>query len=237
MKKVIRVAHLYYDLLNLYGENGNIAALKRFIARQGVACEVTNLSINDKIDFQKYDFFYMGSGCEDSELLVLSDLYERIDDIKEAIEAGKMFLVTGNAMELFGQKIKMKTQRDVVCLGIFDYNAIESRNRIVGEVFYDFDELSPDKGRKIVGFKNCNSNIVNNDAERPFKTQDNIRYKNFFAMEFVGPVLMRNPYFTDYLLSSLFENKNWHYEIHDDEVEYTAYREYIKNFIQNANLD
>lgn len=237
MKKVIKVAHLYYDLLNLYGENGNVAALKRFISRQNVEVQVDELSLGDKIDFQKYDFYYMGSGSEDSEMLALSDLYDHTDEIKEAIDREKMFLVTGNVMELFGRKIKMKSGRDVACLGIFDYNSIEAPKRIVGEVFYDFDELDETHGRKIVGFKNCNSNIVNNDGTRPFKTQDNFRYKNFFAMQFVGPVLMRNPHFTDYLLNILFEQKGFEYILKENAIEYEAYREYVKNFIQNANLD
>ena len=60
MKKIIKIAHLYYDLLNLYGESGNIKALKRFIERQNVECEIHFLTLGDKIDFEKYDLYYMG---------------------------------------------------------------------------------------------------------------------------------------------------------------------------------
>ena len=32
----IKIAHLYYDLMNLYGENANIRALVHFAERQGI---------------------------------------------------------------------------------------------------------------------------------------------------------------------------------------------------------
>ena len=48
------VAHLYSDLLNLYGENGNIKALKKHLEEQGVMVNVEFLTINDSIDFKKY---------------------------------------------------------------------------------------------------------------------------------------------------------------------------------------
>ena len=60
MKKIIKIAHLYYDLLNLYGESGNVMALKRFIERVNIETEVHFLTIGDKIDFSKYDIFFIG---------------------------------------------------------------------------------------------------------------------------------------------------------------------------------
>jgi len=74
MKKTIKIAHLYYDLMNLYGESGNVKALKKFIERQGIDVEIHFLTIDDKIDFKKYDFFYLGAGSEENEYIVLSEL-------------------------------------------------------------------------------------------------------------------------------------------------------------------
>lgn len=236
MKKTIKIAHLYYDLMNLYGESGNIKALKRFIERQGVDVEIHFLTIEDDIDFKKYDLYYLGAGSEECEYIVLSELYRYKDEITSAIEDGKIFLVTGNAFELFGKKIRLKNGRNIECLGIFDYNAIEAPERLVSELFYEWDELAP-KGKYVVGFKNCNSNIVNNEYDRMFKFADNIHYKNFFGMMFVGPVLIRNPYFTDYILGILFKQKGLTYEPREDSLEYETYRKFLENFIINNNLD
>ena len=54
--KTINVAHLYYDLMNLYGESGNLLALKKHLENQQVKVKITNLSIEDDLDFSKCDF-------------------------------------------------------------------------------------------------------------------------------------------------------------------------------------
>ena len=237
MKKKIKIAHLYYDLMNLYGENGNIRALENFIARQGFDAYTDRLTIKDKIDFKKYDIYYLGAGSEENELLVIADLLPYKEDIKTAIEDGKMFLVTGNAMEIFGREIYIPGTENIECLGIFNYTSVYGFGRLVGEVQYEFAGLPLDKGRHIVGFKNCNSQIVENDGELLFGTSDSFRQNNFFAMNFIGPILIRNPYFTDYLLSILFEELHEVYVADSSTCEYKAYHEYVKNFVEPLNLD
>ena len=76
----IKVLHLYYDLMNLYGENANIRAIETYLNRFDVKVTTDLLTINDDIDFSKYDIIYMGSGTEKSEMLVLEDLmkYKKI---------------------------------------------------------------------------------------------------------------------------------------------------------------
>lgn len=223
--------------MNLYGENGNIRILEEFIKRQHVEAEISKLTIGDEIDFKAYDFFYIGAGSEEAEKMVLNDLMDYKKSIKEAVEDGKMFLVTGNSMEIFGQKIRFKSDASIECLGLFDYSAFQANDRLVSEIFYKFETLEEGKGRDFVAFKNCGKNIVNNEEEKLFKFSDSFRHGNFFGMMLVGPVLVRNPYFTDYLLEILFTYKGYIYERDDSTIEYTAYRKFIENFITNDNLD
>lgn len=231
MKKIIKIAHLYYDLMNLYGETGNIKALKTFIERQNVEVEIHFFTVGDKIDFKSFDFYYLGAGSEENENIVLEDLKKYKNDIQSSIEAGKMFLVTGNAMELFGSKIRLKQGKPIETLGIFNYISIEENKRLVSDLCYDYGELEEGKGKKILGFKNCRSNITNNDEYRPFGFSDNIKYKNFFGMMFIGPILIRNPYFTNHILKILFENKGYSFQNITDTTEFEAYHNFIENFI------
>ena len=53
--KTIKIAHLYYDLMNLYGEYGNIIALRDAFKLQGIEANIDKKSLNDTIDFMKYD--------------------------------------------------------------------------------------------------------------------------------------------------------------------------------------
>ena len=73
MKK-IKIAHLYYDLMNLYGENGNVRYLKKKLEQQGFSVEVYFLTVDENIDFSKYDFYYIGTGSDDNKQIVLKDI-------------------------------------------------------------------------------------------------------------------------------------------------------------------
>ena len=101
--KTIKIAHLYYDLMNLYGENGNILALTTALKRQGVKYTLKKVTKGEKIDFSKFDIFYMGMGNEENQMLVLEDLKRYKTEIKKIIKK-KIFIMTGNSYELFGQK-------------------------------------------------------------------------------------------------------------------------------------
>ena len=95
MKK-FKIAHLYYDLMNLYGENGNIRYLVKCLEEQGIEVEVHFLSMEDKIDFTKYDFYYIGMGSEENKMIILDNIMKYKDDIKELkthAEITKFFIV------------------------------------------------------------------------------------------------------------------------------------------------
>ena len=72
--ETIKIAHLYYDLMNLYGEHGNVLALSHHLEEHKIRVITHYLSIDDDIDFQKYDVFYIGSGSIESFEIVLKDI-------------------------------------------------------------------------------------------------------------------------------------------------------------------
>ena len=115
--KTIKIAHLYYDLMNYFGEQGNITALKSAIKYADVKVSVDTLSIDDKIDFNAYDIFYIGMGSKINQELVRKDILKYKNDIKKIIDK-KMFIATGNSYELFGKNIDGKE-----CIGIFNFSS------------------------------------------------------------------------------------------------------------------
>ena len=78
---MINVLHLYYDLLNLYGENANTRCIKRSLELNKIKVRVDLKSINDDIDFDKYDIIYIGQGSEENLLLALNDINKRKNDL------------------------------------------------------------------------------------------------------------------------------------------------------------
>ena len=121
----IRIAHLYYDLMNLYGENGNIMALVKGFEDQDMFVEVINLSVGDKIDFNKYDLYYIGCGSEFNQRIVIEDLIKYKEKVKVAIEDGKHIILTGNSYELLGNYIEKVDGEKLETLGLFDFYSKE----------------------------------------------------------------------------------------------------------------
>jgi lipid II isoglutaminyl synthase (glutamine-hydrolysing) len=103
---MIKILHLYYDLLNLYGEDGNIKALCSLLDYLRIKYEVNRLSINDEVNISDYSFIYIGSGTESNQKLVLPHLLKYKESLDEYINKNKVILVTGNSIELFGKSIK-----------------------------------------------------------------------------------------------------------------------------------
>ena len=106
------IAHLYYDILNLYGEHGNVNALKRQLETQGIEPVIHFLSVDDEIDVSKFDLIYIGAGTEENEKFVLTHLLKYKDDILSAIEKGTFFLITGSALISLGKSGFKKMKRN-----------------------------------------------------------------------------------------------------------------------------
>lgn len=222
--KTIKIAHLYYDLMNYYGEQGNVLALKTAIEYAGFKVNVKTLSVDDEIDFEKYDIFYMGMGTKRNQEIVRKDILKYKDKIENVINK-KMFIMTGNSYELFGKKID-----DKKCLGVFNFES-KTTDRIVGEQIFKSDIIK----ETIIGFQNrfSSNNIkddylfevikgTGNDSESKV---EGIHKNNFFGTYLLGPILIRNPYFKDALLKYIGIDK-----VNTKLVDYKEYHEYLKNF-------
>ena len=61
-KMEIKIAHLFPEELNLYGENGNIKALKFYLLKENITPKIININLDDELNMQDYDFIYIGSG-------------------------------------------------------------------------------------------------------------------------------------------------------------------------------
>lgn len=223
----IYIGHLYYDLMNLYGEIGNIKALKYSLENAGVKVVIDNLSINDNIDFSKYDILYIGSGTENNELIVLNDIKKYKNELKKYIEDNKFVIATGNSIELFGKTIFNK--KEYKALNIFDYSSKLIDKRIVGDIIIPMKNVNKD----IIGFQNRGSIIENNNY--PLFDNDytlGINYKNFYGTYILGPILVRNPELNKYLIKKLLKSKNKKFKPKniDLNLDKKAYTSYLKTY-------
>ena len=205
----MKIAYLYYDFLNLYGESGNIKIISNILKYNKIKHEILYLSLDDELEFDKYDLVYIGSGTEDNLLIALKHLSKYKEDIKKYIEDNKFMLVTGNSVDIFGKKIE-----DNKGLNIFDYEVTKGKRKME-EVYHN----------KILGF------INNNSYNSKYSDADIIGYHNFYGTYILGPILVRNPELVKQFLNDL-TNKKLKYDL---KLEIKAYNEFINNFKECIN--
>ena len=233
----INIAYLYYDLMNLYGERGNINALSHALETQNIETNIDKLSICDDIDFDKYDVFIMGSGTDNNQKIVLDHIAKYKDKIKDMIEKGKYFLCTGNSLELFGKTIKYDNET-YEGLNIFEFDTVKLDKRLVSESLFKSSYVD----NYILGFQNQSGEIKNFDfnlfdvlegvGSFSESTKEGIHYKNFFGTYLIGPILVRNPYFLKKLVMEIISQKDNEYNFSefDLDLNINAYETFIKNY-------
>ena len=92
--KEIRILYLYPDILDLYGDIGNIKVLKYRLEKRGITASVDTYSIDDKApDFSSYDIIVSGGGADNEQKILSEDLRKYKEQIKKAVKSGVFLLL------------------------------------------------------------------------------------------------------------------------------------------------
>lgn len=206
------IGYLYYDLMNLYGDIGNIKALEYHLKEQNIKPIIKRLSIDDKINFNELDLIYIGSSTENNREIAFNHLKKYKKEIKNQIENNKPFLITGNALTLFTKEY----------LDIFNINYQKS-DRNVSEITTKYKNID------IYGFINNQDKLIYNDIENLFQN-DGIKYKNFYGTTLIGPILVRNPKFLKEFLQEIIKEKynNFKFKKINISINEKSYKEFIE---------
>ena len=250
-KDKIHIGYFYYDLLNLYGDSGNVTILEHHLREQGFAVSVDRLTVDEPKKITDYDLIYMGSGTERALLLALMDLRKYKTPLSYAIEHGTFILATGNSFELFGKEIRMG-RKVYAGLGLLDFSS-EYGARIVhdlclpysGSTFGNTAGETPTSrplgtANTLVGFENHPGSVVEL-KEKPFVRIDDrtegVIKNNFLGTYTIGPLLVRNPFLCRELVQNLIHAKYPQFSM--KEADYTleeqAYNASLK-FMKEAHL-
>lgn len=229
--------HLYYDLMNLYGENGNIKAIKSYLEQLGINVKIKFVTIDDEIKLNNIDFIYIGSGTEENQKLVLNHLKKYKKEIKDYIDKNKFILATGNSFELFGRKLTIN-KKNYECLELFEYNTIAEDFRIVDEVIVNSNLID----KPIIGFVNHYGIIkdiktplfkmVKGTGNYPKCEDEGFSYLNFYGTHIIGPILVRNPYLLTMMMNNLIKQKDKKFKFKKINLnfEIEAYQHYLKKY-------
>lgn len=207
----LNICHLYPDVLNLYGDRGNIACIKKRLEWRGIGCAVTELPLGAKDDLAGYDLFFIGGGQDFEQTVLLADLCAgRAENIRAAAEDGKTFLCICGGYQLLGNGYRTAAGQWCDYTGILDFTTEGSYDRLIGNYAYRLGEASG--GGIVIGFENHGGRTRLGASLTPLGTvlrghgnngedgTEGVRYKNVFGTYSHGPLLPKNPALCDEIL-------------------------------------
>lgn len=210
----VKLIHFYPDLMSLYGSYANVSVLKRRLEAMGNTVTVETVAPGQEADLSGTDFLFMGAGTERAQKAALTDFTRFGEGVKAAAEAGMTMLFAGTAMELLGKTIIDADGKNYDGIGLADFTAAQGKKRFVEDV-YGAADLFPEP---VVGFMNKCSLIsgvetplltsitlgFGNDGE---KRPEGFHWKNVFASELTGPILVKNPRLLDAVSSAIYQHR------------------------------
>lgn len=201
MKK-LKICHLYGNLLNTYGDVGNIMAFTHEAKKRGYEVETEIISLGDSFDEKKYDFVFFGGGQDYEQSIVQLDLKDKKNAIQRYIENSGLFLAICGGYQLLGKYYYDAYNNKIEGLNIFDHY---TKNQEEGKRFTGNIRIKDSINGSIYnGFENHGGVTYLADNQNPFgiveegngnngidKTEG-FRYKNTIGTYLHGPLLARN---------------------------------------------
>lgn len=162
----LRIAYLYPEIMNIYGDRGNIIALTARCHWRGIKTKVVPLSLNQSFNPSDFDLFFGGGGQDRQQLLVAQDLQKKKKAILEAVRLNKVFLLVCGTYQLFGHYFKTYQGIKIPGIGVLDIFTIASHQRKIGNTLI---RLAPEIASRIfpqrsvlppnlIGFENHSGN-------------------------------------------------------------------------------
>ena len=212
----LKICHLYTDVLNLYGDRGNVICMEKRLQWRGIDVVTTGISIGQPLKASQYDLLFIGGGQDFEQEVLLPDLASgKTAELKAAVEDGVPVLAICGGYQMLGSYYKTWDGHQCDFTGILDLYTEGARERMIGNYMFACEEL----GVNVVGFENHSGKTYLGSSVKPMgrvlsgfgnngqdKTEG-ARYKNVFATYSHGCLLPKNPVLADHILKTALERK------------------------------
>ncbi|KZX15028.1 cobyric acid synthase [Methanobrevibacter cuticularis] len=241
----LKVINMYPDILNLYGDLGNLISIKQRCLWRNINIEIENFTIDYETSIDDADIILVGGGSDNSQDIVSKHLVNHRNSLAEFIENKKVLLAICGSYQMFGNSYSDINEEKIPCLEIFDIETISQENRLIGNIIIENTQnLNP---KNIIGFENHGGRSYHD-----YKPLGNVKlgygnngkdgyegmiYNNFIGSYLHGPILPKNPHLADYIILKALQNK---YDIDslnclDDSIEKNAHNAIEKKLLKNKN--
>lgn len=213
------IAHMLPDLLNLYGDGGNVRILEQRLRWRGIPVEVRRIQHGEAVDFSQVDLVFMGGGPDREQKLASEQLLAMRDELAAYVEGDGPLLAICGGYQILGRQwlwgdelvpglglIDMETRRPGTSADrLIDNMVLESPLAAHPVVGYENHAGRTYLGEGVEGFGRVVSSCGhgNNDDDRV----EGARYKNVVGTYSHGPLLSKNPEVADWLLARALERR------------------------------
>lgn len=246
---LIVIGYLYGDLMNIYGDSGNIIALTKRAEWRGIEVKLKVKSIKSKIRKGEIDLYFFGGGQDQQQDIVAKDLIKsgKGEIVKSEVERGIPLLSICGGYQLLGQYYKPHTGSKLKGVGLFQAHTEAGSNRMIGNIVIEPPtatyNLQPTTS--LVGFENHSGKtflkkgasslgmVVKGFGNNGQDKTEGCIYKNAIGCYMHGSLLPKNPKLADWLLKKALETKygkKVELKPLDDTLENQAHNAAIKRF-------
>lgn len=240
----LTIGHLYPDLLNLYGDRGNIQCLMKRCLWRGIEAETIAFELDDNIDFSNLDIVLLGGGSDREQMLVCEKLKEIQKDFKEYVEQGGVVIAICGGYQLLGNYYKTK-EGIIEGLSLVDMYTEQGENRLIDNIvlqseLFDMPIVGFENhgGRTFIGENKPLGKVLYGSGNDGKSGYEGVVYKNVIGTYLHGPLLPKNPQLADELILRALRKKygeNITLSALDDSQEKAA-NDYIYNrFVKKEN--
>lgn len=209
----LTIGHLYPDLLNLYGDRGNIQCLMKRCLWRGIEAETIAFELDDKIDFSNLDIVLLGGGSDREQMLVCEKLKEIQKDFKEYVEQDGVVIAICGGYQLLGNYYK--TEEGIIeGLSLVDMYTEQGENRLIDNIvlqseFFDMPIVGFENhgGRTFIGENKPLGKVLYGSGNDGKSGYEGVVYKNVIGTYLHGPLLPKNPQLADELIFRALKKK------------------------------
>ncbi len=234
---LLRVCALYPDLMNIYADRGNLLVLERRCAWRGIGFQLTPCGLEEPLDGEANDLFYLGGGQDRDQRLCAEDLLQtKREALHAAAARGAVVLGVCGGYQLLGRSYELGPGEQLPGVGLLDVRTVrEDGPRLIGNVAIEV-QLDGAESRVLAGFENHGGRTRLDAGQDPLgrvlrgygndgrSGLEGARSGSVIGTYLHGPLLPKNVWFADWLIATALGTGSGELASLDDALEDEAHR-------------
>ncbi len=238
----LNIGHLYGSVMNTYGDDGNIIALKKRCQWRGIKVKITDVKIGSQLKKGQFDLYFFGGGQDQAQEQISQDLISKLkgSTLKAELEREVPLLAVCGGYQLLGEYYQPHKGPKLGGLSIFPAYTKASFDRMIGNIVIDSEQFG-----QLVGFENHSGKtylkkeaqilgkVIKGFGNNGEDQTEGCIYKNALGCYMHGSLLPKNPVLADWLIEKALEIKYGEkikLEPLDDKLENKAHQKALAKF-------